>query len=159
MLTKIWEIVENERLLTMLVNESYAGPHHSKNNNQNDFAGANFKNIKLEAPTFDGQLDPKIFSIGFLTWTTILTGMICLTREGFGLPKWNWWVRLDNIGRMMRNWWDLDITKLFKLGMRWNWNSKRNTCLCHTNVCWTSGKVWLKAIDQYQSTSRSLINF
>jgi len=31
------------------------------NNNQNDFTGANFKNIKLEAPTFDGQLDPQFF--------------------------------------------------------------------------------------------------
>ena len=39
-------------------NGPHAGPHHPKNNGQNDFTGANFKNIKLEAPTFDGQLDP-----------------------------------------------------------------------------------------------------
>ena len=38
-----------------------AGPYHHRNNDQNDFVGANFKNIKLEAPTFDGQLDPQIF--------------------------------------------------------------------------------------------------
>ena len=36
-------------------------PRRPKNNDQNDFVGANFKNIKLEAPTFDGQLDPQIF--------------------------------------------------------------------------------------------------
>ena len=28
---------------------------------KNDFTGANFKDIKLEVPTFDGQLDPQIF--------------------------------------------------------------------------------------------------
>jgi len=39
-------------------NGPHVGPRHPKNNDQNDFAGANFKNIKLEAPTFDGQLDP-----------------------------------------------------------------------------------------------------
>jgi len=42
-------------------NGLHAGPHHPRNNVQNDFVGANFKNIKLEAPTFDGQLDPQIF--------------------------------------------------------------------------------------------------
>ena len=36
-------------------------PRQPRINDQNDFAGANFKNIKLEAPTFDGQLDPQIF--------------------------------------------------------------------------------------------------
>jgi len=35
-------------------NGLHAGPHHPRNNDQNDFAGANFKNIKLEAPIFDG---------------------------------------------------------------------------------------------------------
>jgi len=42
-------------------NGPHAGPRYPKNNDQNDFAGANFKNIKLKAPTFDGQLDPQIF--------------------------------------------------------------------------------------------------
>ena len=37
------------------------GPRHPKNSDQNDFAEANFKNIKLETSTFDGQLDPQIF--------------------------------------------------------------------------------------------------
>jgi len=68
-------------------NGPHVGPRYPKINDQNDFAGANFKNIKLEAPSFDGQLDPQSFSIEFLTWTAILTGMICLTREGFGLLK------------------------------------------------------------------------
>jgi len=36
-------------------------PHQPRINDQNHFAGANFKNIKLEAPTFNGQLDPQIF--------------------------------------------------------------------------------------------------
>jgi len=40
-------------------NGSRTGPR--RNNNQIDFAGANFKNIKLEASTFNGQLDPQIF--------------------------------------------------------------------------------------------------
>jgi len=37
------------------------GPRHLKNSDQNDFAEANFKNIKLETSAFDGQLDPQIF--------------------------------------------------------------------------------------------------
>ena len=40
-------------------------PHNLRNNDQNNFVGANFKNIKLEAPTFNGQLDPKSSLIGF----------------------------------------------------------------------------------------------
>jgi len=36
-------------------------PHQPRINNQNNFAREKFKNIKLEAPTFDGQLDPQIF--------------------------------------------------------------------------------------------------
>ena len=36
-------------------------PRQPRINDQNDFAGANFKNIKLEVPTFDSQLDPQIF--------------------------------------------------------------------------------------------------
>jgi len=40
--------------------DSHAGPRHPMNIDQNDFAGANFKNIKLEAPTFDGQLNPNL---------------------------------------------------------------------------------------------------
>ena len=42
-------------------NVSDNGRRHPRNNDQNDFAGANLKNIKLEAPTFNGQLDPQIF--------------------------------------------------------------------------------------------------
>jgi len=42
-------------------NGLHAGPHHPRNNDQNDFARASFKNIKLEAPTFEGQLDLQIF--------------------------------------------------------------------------------------------------
>ena len=33
-------------------NGSHVGPRHLRNNDQNDFAGANFKNIKLKSPTF-----------------------------------------------------------------------------------------------------------
>jgi len=40
----------------------------------------NLKHIKVEAPTFDGQLNPDIFSIGPQTWTIILIGIICLMR-------------------------------------------------------------------------------
>ena len=49
-----------ERETTNNVNDNgpHVEPRHPRNNDQNDFAGANFKNIKLEAPTFDGQLDP-----------------------------------------------------------------------------------------------------
>ena len=36
-------------------------PRNPKINDHNDFAGVNFKNIKLKAPTFDGQLNPQIF--------------------------------------------------------------------------------------------------
>ena len=68
-------------------NGLHAGPHHPRNNDQNDFARASFKNIKLEAPTFEGQLDPQIFLNWILTLTTTLTDMIRLTREKFGLPK------------------------------------------------------------------------
>ena len=68
-------------------NGPHIGPRHRKNNDQNDFARVNFKYIKLETPIFDGQLDPKSFLIGFLTWTTTLPGMTCLTIEGYGLPK------------------------------------------------------------------------
>jgi len=42
-------------------NGPHAGPRYPRNNNLNDFMGANFKNIKLEALTFDGELDPQLF--------------------------------------------------------------------------------------------------
>ena len=42
-------------------NEPHTGPRHPRNDDQNDFPGANFKNIKLEALTFDSQLDPQTF--------------------------------------------------------------------------------------------------
>ena len=51
-----WETTDN-----VSDNAPRVGPCHPRNNDQNDFAGANFKNIKLEALTFDGQLDPQIF--------------------------------------------------------------------------------------------------
>ena len=52
---------ERETTNNVSDNGPHVGPRHSRNNDQNDFAGANFKNIKLEAPTFDGLLDPQIF--------------------------------------------------------------------------------------------------
>jgi len=59
--TREWETTNN-----VSENGPRVGPHHPRNNDQNDFAGVNCKNIKLEAPTFDGQLDPQIFL--FLDW-------------------------------------------------------------------------------------------
>ena len=49
---------------------------------------------------------PKSFSIGFLTWTTTLTGMICLTREGFGLPN-------EIVGQARQYW--MNVEKLMRL--------------------------------------------
>jgi len=49
-------------------NKPHVGPRYPRNDDQNDFAGASFKNIKLEAPTFDGQLDPQIF----LDWISVM---------------------------------------------------------------------------------------
>jgi len=46
-------------------NGPHPEPRQPRINDQNDFAGANFKNIKLEAPTFDGQLDPQISRLDF----------------------------------------------------------------------------------------------
>ena len=37
------------------------GSCQPRNNDQNNFTRANFKNIKLEALIFDGQLNPQIF--------------------------------------------------------------------------------------------------
>ena len=58
-------------------------PHQPRIKDQNDFAVANFKNIKLEAPTFVISCIPKSFSTGFLTWTITLIGIICPTKERF----------------------------------------------------------------------------
>ena len=54
-------IRERETTDNVSDNEPHVGPRHPKNNDQNDFARENLKNIKLKAPTFDGQLDSQIF--------------------------------------------------------------------------------------------------
>jgi len=79
-----WETTDN-----VSDNGPHVGPHHPKNNDQNNFAGANFKNIKLKAPTFDGQLVPQIFLDWISNMDITLTDTICLMREGFDLPRWN----------------------------------------------------------------------
>ena len=69
-------------------NGLHAGPHHPRNNDQNDFARVNFKNIKLEAPTFDGQLDPQIF----LDWISDMNyyfNCYDMSDERKIQPKWN----------------------------------------------------------------------
>ena len=76
-----------ETINNISVNGPRLEPRQPRINDQNDFAGANFKNIKLEAPTFDGQLDPQIFLIGFLTSTITLIGMTCPMKEGFDLSR------------------------------------------------------------------------
>ena len=35
------------------------------------------RNIKVEAPTFDGRLDPRALSIGFVRWTNSLNDTSC----------------------------------------------------------------------------------
>ena len=52
-----------------------------RNNVQSDHDGMNLKNIKLEALTFDGQLDPQVFLDWTLAWIITLIGMICPTRD------------------------------------------------------------------------------
>ena len=61
--------------------------HVYEYNVQTDHDGLNLKNINPELPTFDGQLDPQIFSIRHQIWIIILIGMICPTREEPDLPR------------------------------------------------------------------------
>jgi len=61
-------------------------PRQPRINDQNNFAGANFKNINLRHPLPMANWIPKSFSIGFQTWIIALTGMICLGEES-DLPR------------------------------------------------------------------------
>ena len=51
-----WETTDN-----VSDNRPRPEPRQPRINDQNDFAGANFKSKKLEAPTFNGQLDLQFF--------------------------------------------------------------------------------------------------
>ena len=78
-----------DRETTENVSENTPRPenHTLRYSVQLDHDGMNLQNIKPEAPTFDGQFDPKIFSIGHQIWIIILTSIICQMGGGSHLPK------------------------------------------------------------------------
>jgi len=69
-MSKVEQELESNRERETRENTSENGPrlenHTFRNTVQTDHDGTNLKNIKLETPTFDGQLDLQVF----LDWTS-----------------------------------------------------------------------------------------